>query len=125
MSASKTIRRKPILLALLVGLCGNATLATLSVSQLVFSVFPIIALALAAHMLYQEYLSAPMEGDTPVCTLLAFLVGVFGYSAVLRTQFPEMGTNFFSVMISLVLVIWLALKMGVAARPVVEEDAKS
>ncbi|MGO1617516.1 MAG: YijD family membrane protein [Oceanisphaera sp.] len=125
MSASKTIRRKPILLALLVGLCGNATLATLSVSQLAFSIFPIIALALAARMLSQEYLSAPMEGDTPLCTLLAFLVGVFGYSAVLRTQFPDMGTNFFSVMISLVLVIWLALKMGVAARPVAEEDVKS
>lgn len=125
MSASKTIRRKPILLALLVGLCGNATLATLSVSQLAFSIFPIIALALAARMLDQEYLSAPMEGDTPLCTLLAFLVGVFGYSAVLRTQFPDMGTNFFSVMISLVLVIWLALKMGVAARPVAEEDVKS
>lgn len=125
MSVSKPIRRKPILLALLVGLCGNATLATLSVSQLVFSIFPIIALALAAHMLYQEYLSAPMEGDTPLCTLLAFLIGVFGYSAFLRTQFPEMGTNFLSVMISLVLVIWLALKMGVAARPVVKEDVKS
>ncbi|MGB5856276.1 MAG: DUF1422 family protein [Oceanisphaera sp.] len=36
-----------------------------------------------------------------------------------------MGTNFLSVMISLVLVIWLALKMGVAARPVVKEDVKS
>ncbi|MBO1519607.1 YijD family membrane protein [Oceanisphaera pacifica] len=125
MSASKLIRRKPILLALLVGLCGNATLATLSVSQVSFSIFPIIALALAARMLYREYLSAPMEGDTPVCTLLAFLVGVFGYSAILRTEFPEMGTNFLSVMISLILVIWLAIKMGVAARPVAEEDVKS
>lgn len=121
MSVSKSIRRKPILLALLVGLCGNATLATLSVSQLAFSIFPIIALVLAARMLYHEYLSAPMEGDTPLCALLAFLIGVFGYSAILRTEFPEMGTNFFSVMISLILVIWLALKMGVAARPVKAE----
>jgi len=120
MSGSKKISRKPVLLALLVGLCGNATLATLSVSQLAFSVFPLIALILAAYMLYQEYLSAPMEGDTPLCTLLAFLIGVFGYSAFLRTQFPEMGTNYLSVMISLVLVIWLALKMGVAARPTAE-----
>ncbi|MBR9859020.1 MAG: YijD family membrane protein, partial [Gammaproteobacteria bacterium] len=37
-----------------------------------------------------------------------------------RTQFPEMGTNYLSVMISLGLVIWLALKMGVAARPTAE-----
>ena len=124
MSVSNSIRRKPILLALLVGLCGNGTLATLSVSQLTFSIFPIIALVLAARMLYREYLTVPMTGDTPLCTLLAFLIGVFAYSAVLRTEFPEMGTNFFSVMISLILVIWLALKMGVAARPVVEEGVK-
>ncbi|MBM7457204.1 phosphoglycerol transferase MdoB-like AlkP superfamily enzyme [Oceanisphaera litoralis] len=120
MSGNKQIRRKPVLFALLVGLCGNATLATLSVSQLAFSIFPIIALVLAAYILYQEYLSVPMEGDTPLCTLLAFLIGVFGYSAFLRTQFPELGTNYLSVMISLVLVIWLALKMGVAARPTAE-----
>lgn len=124
MSVSNSIRRKPILLALLVGLCGNGTLATLSVSQVTFSIFPIIALVLAARMLYREYLTVPMTGDTPLCTLLAFLIGVFAYSAVLRTEFPEMGTNFFSVMISLILVIWLALKMGVAARPVVEEGVK-
>ncbi|OYD23630.1 YijD family membrane protein [Oceanimonas baumannii] len=124
MSGKKNVRRKPILLALLVGLCGNATLATLSVSELAFSVFPIISLALAAYVLYQEYLSAPMEGDTPVCTLLSFLVGVFGYSAFLRTQFPEMGTNYLSVMITLVLVIWLAIKMGVAERPVPEAEAQ-
>ncbi|MBL1376153.1 YijD family membrane protein [Zobellella iuensis] len=121
MSGSKQIRRKPILLALLVGICGNATLATLSVSQLAFSIFPIVSLVLAAHLLYQEYLSVPMEGDTPLCTLLGFLIGVFGYSAFLRTQFPEMGSNYLSVMISLVLVIWLALKMGVAARPNAEK----
>lgn len=125
MSVSNNIRRKPILLALLVGLCGNGTLATLSVSQLTFSIFPIIALVLAARMLYREYLTVPMTGDTPLCTLLAFLIGVFAYSAVLRTEFPEMGTNFFSVMISLILVIWLALKMGVAARPVVDNGVKS
>lgn len=123
MSVTKNLRRKPILLALLVGLCGNGTLAALSVSQVAFSLFPIIALVLAARMLYREYLSVPMAGDTPLCTLLAFLIGVFGYSAILRTEFPEMGTNFFSVMISLVLVIWLALKMGVAARPAAAEDS--
>lgn len=123
MSGSKNIRRKPILLAFLVGLCGNATLATLTVSQLAFSLFPLIALALAAHMLYREYLSVPMEGATPACTLLAFLIGIFGYSAVLRTDYPEMGSNYLTVMILLVLVIWLALKMGVAARPVAKEEA--
>lgn len=125
MSVTKNIRRKPILLALLVGLCGNGTLAALSVSQVAFSFFPIIALVLAARQLYQEYLTVPMEGDTPLCTLLAFLIGVFSYSAILRTEFPEMGTNFLSVMISLILVIWLALKMGVAARPSAADDLKS
>lgn len=117
MSENKKIRRKPILLAFLVGVCGNATLATLSVSQMAFSVFPLIALGLAAYMLYQEYLSAPMEGDTPLCTLLSFLIGVFGYSSFLRMQYPEMGTNFLSIMITLALLAWLSIKLGVAARP--------
>ena len=121
MSESKPIRRKPILLAFLVGVCGNATLATLSVSQMAFSVFPLIALVLAAYMLYQEYLSVPMEGDTPLCTLLSFLIGVFGYSSFLRVQFPEMGTNFLSIIITLALLAWLAVKLGIAAGPKAEQ----
>ena len=48
MHESNAIPKKPLLLALLIGICGDAFLSVLTESVVPFSFFPLIALLLAA-----------------------------------------------------------------------------
>ena len=105
--------RKTLVLALLAGLCGNATLAVFTSSAVAFSIFPVIAFALALYCLYQEYLSKPMAEGTPAIAFACFLVGAFGYSGFVRAQVPDMGSNYFQLIVSLSLIIWVAYKLGI------------
>jgi len=104
--------RKPLLLALLAGLCGNASLATLIVSQVPFSIFPFIAFALSLYLLYQLYVQGPMKGDTPLLTAAMFIFGALAYSAILRATHPEIGSNFIPLMLALILLAWVAFRSG-------------
>lgn len=109
-----TIPKQPLLLALLVGICGDASLSVLVSDPVPFSFFPIIAFLLAAHQLYRCYLNEPMEDNTPVCVLLCFLIGVFGHSALEKVQHPELGSNFFSLIMMLLLLAALSIKLGIS-----------
>ncbi|ELR63290.1 ATPase of the AAA+ class [Photobacterium marinum] len=105
--------RKTLVLSLLAGLCGNATLAVFTSSAVSFSVFPVIAFGLAVYCLYQEYLNKPMAEGTPAIAFACFLVGAFGYSAFLRAQTPDMGSNFLPLIIALGLLFWVVYKLGI------------
>ena len=105
--------RKTLVLSLLAGLCGSATLSVLTSSAVAFSIFPVIAFALALYCLYQEYLSKPMAEGTPAIAFACFLVGAFGYSGFVRAQVPDMGSNYFQLIVSLSLIIWVAYKLGI------------
>jgi len=104
--------KKTLLLALIAGMCGNALLAGLTVSEVSFSIFPLIAMVLAVQSLYQEYLRNPVAEDIPLVGLACFFVGAFGYSAFLRAQYPETGSNFFAIIVTLVLMLWVGKKLG-------------
>ena len=108
-----TIPKQPLLLALLVGICGDASLAVLVSDPVPFSFFPIIAFLLAAHQLYCCYVSEPMEGNTPVCVWLCFFIGGFGHAALQKVQYPELGSNFFSLIMMLLLLAALSIKLGI------------
>ncbi|AJQ52933.1 hypothetical protein BFW41_20475 [Aeromonas hydrophila] len=108
------IPKKPLLLALLIGICGDASLTVLSESAVPFSFFPMIALVLAAYQLYQHYRHVSLEGNTPVCMLLCFFIGVFGHSALVKVQYPELGSNFFSLIMMLLLLAVLSIKLGIS-----------
>ena len=110
------LSKKSLLLALLTGICGDATLSALFESVAPFSFFPLIALLLAAYQLYQHYQREPMEGNTPICLLISFFIGVFGHSALFKVQFPELGSNFFSVIAMLLLLAVLSIKLGVGQK---------
>ncbi|MGF1738875.1 YijD family membrane protein [Photobacterium satsumensis] len=105
--------RKTLVLSLLAGLCGNATLAVFTSSAVAFSIFPVIAFAMALYCLYQEYLSKPMAEGTPAIAFACFLVGAFGYSAFVRAQVPDMGSNFLPLILALGLLFWVAYKLGI------------
>jgi len=53
-------------------------------------------------------------GNTPICTLLCFFIGAFGHSALLKVQYPELGSNFFSLIMMLLLLAALSIKLGLS-----------
>ncbi|WPC73996.1 YijD family membrane protein [Vibrio porteresiae] len=108
--------RKTLVLALIAGMCGDAILSWLTMSEVSFSIFPLIALVLTLQALYQEYLRHPIAEDVPLVGLACFFVGAFGHSAFLKAQYPEAGSNFFSLIILLVLVLWIGKKLGFLSR---------
>ncbi|CZF84993.1 Inner membrane protein YijD [Grimontia celer] len=103
--------RKFLLLAVIAGLCGSASLATLFIDSVAFSVFPIIAFILAVYCFYQQHVTQPLTDGTPLIAFACFLVGAFGYSAFVRMQVPELGGNFFSIIVTMLLAFWVAFKM--------------
>ncbi len=107
--------KKTLILALITGMCSSSVLSWLTISEYQLSIFALIALALSVQMLYQNYLRAPMTEDMPLVGFACFLLGVFGYSAVVKAQIPEAGSNFIAIMISLALMVWIGKKLGIIA----------
>lgn len=108
--------RKTLVLAFIAGLSTSAIWAGFTVSEFTLSIFPIITLVLVIQNVYQEYLKEPMTEGTPQLGLACFFVGTFGYSAFVRAQYPEVGSNFLSLMVTMALVIWIGVKTGMFAR---------
>ncbi|GAB2641422.1 YijD family membrane protein [Vibrio panuliri] len=108
--------RKTLVLALIAGMCGDALLSWLTMSEVSFSIFPIIALVLAVQALYKEYLANPVSEDIPLVGLACFFVGAFGHSAFLKAQYPESGSNFFAILVSLLLMLWIGKKLGYMSK---------
>ncbi|MFC3025178.1 YijD family membrane protein [Vibrio zhugei] len=104
--------RKTLVLALVAGMSSDAILSWITMSQVSFSIFPLIALVLSLQALYQEYLRHPIAEDIPLVGLACFFVGAFGHSAFIKAQYPDAGSNFFSLMILVALVLWVGYKLG-------------
>ncbi|MDU1143360.1 YijD family membrane protein [Aeromonas rivipollensis] len=121
MHESNAIPKMPLLLALLIGICGDAFLSVLTESVVPFSFFPLIALLLAVYQLYQHYRHEPIVGNTPSCILICFFIGVFGHTALLKVQYPELGSNFFSLIAMLLLLAVLSIKLGISLGKKVKE----
>ncbi|WP_340617984.1 YijD family membrane protein [Xenorhabdus entomophaga] len=103
--------KSTMLLALIVGMATHGTFSAFFNSHVPFSVFPIIALALSLYCLHQRYLNYPMAEGLPKLATGSFFLGMFMYSAFIRMEYPEIGSNFLPVVIATVLVFWIYLKM--------------
>lgn len=108
--------RKTLFLAAIAGMCSNALLSSMTLSEVSFSVFPLIALVLSVQMLYDGYLKSPVAEDIPLIGLACFFVGAFGHSAFVKAQFPEVGSNFFSIIVTMLLLAWVGKKLGYINR---------
>jgi len=108
--------KKTLVLALIAGMCGDALLSWLTMSEVSFSIFPLIALVLSVQALYQEYLRNPVSEDIPLVGLACFFVGAFGHSAFVKAQHPDAGSNFFAIIVSLLLLLWIGKKLGFMGR---------
>ncbi|KOO05983.1 YijD family membrane protein [Vibrio hepatarius] len=107
---------KTLVLAVIAGMCGDAMLSWLTMSEVSFSIFPLIALVLSVQALYQEYLSKPVSEDIPLVGLACFFVGAFGHSAFIKAQHPGAGSNMLAIFITLGLLLWVAKKLGFMER---------
>ena len=96
--------RKTLVLAVVAGVCGDALLSWVTMSEVGFSIFPLIALVLAVQALYQEYLTNPVSEDIPLVGLACFFVGAFGHSAFVKAQHPDAGSNFFTIIVAMLLL---------------------
>ena len=116
MARSSSQDTKVLVFSLIAGAGANATLAGLTLEQVSFSVFPILTCVLAFYCMLSEYQTRALEGDIPLLTGASFLVGALSYSVSIRVVFPEIGNNFFPLMVCMVIVFFIFHKMGLFAK---------
>lgn len=100
-----------LLLALIAGLSINGSFAALFSSVVPFSIFPLITLVLAVYCLHQRYLSRPMPEGMPKLAAACFLLGILGYSAIVRVEYPQIGSNFLPSIVCVALVLWIGFQL--------------
>lgn len=95
----------------LIGLSANACFSILTTSLISFSPFPFITLFFAVNHFYTVYIKETHNEATVSSAWIAFFIGLFSYSAFLGALYPELGSNFISIALTLILSIWLMYKL--------------
>ncbi|MCW8996379.1 MAG: DUF1422 family protein [Psychromonas sp.] len=95
----------------LIGLSANACFSIFTTSVAAFSPFPFITLFFAVNHFYGIYLKEKHNELTIRSSWLAFFLGIFSYSAFFGALHPELGSNFISITLTLILSIWLMYKL--------------
>jgi len=103
--------RGTLVLALVAGLSINGTFSALFSGYVPFSIFPIIALILSVYSLNQRYKNNSMAPGLPSLAVAWFVLGVLLYSAIVRVEYPDIGSNFLPSLLSVVLVFWIFFRM--------------
>ncbi len=100
-----------LLLALIAGLSINGTFAALFSSIVPFSIFPVLSLLLAIYCLHQRYQNRSMPVGLPGLAAACFILGVLLYSTVVRAEYPDIGSNFFPAVLSVITVFWIGYRI--------------
>lgn len=103
---------KILILALVAGLSVNAVLSGLTIAEVELSIFPLISCILSFYCMLQEYQKRAIEGDLPLLTGASFIVGALSYSVCIRVIKPEIGSNFFPLIVCMILIFWMCHKLG-------------
>jgi hypothetical protein len=97
-------------LAFITGLAINGSFSVLFSTFVPFSIFPLIALGLAAWCLHQRYLNRNMPDGMPSLAAAFFLLGILVYSALVRAEYPDIGSNFIPTILMVALVFWIGMR---------------
>ncbi|SFN60557.1 Protein of unknown function [Izhakiella capsodis] len=100
-----------LLLAFLTGLSMNGTFSAFFSAYVPFSLFPAIALGLSAWCLHQRYLNRSMPDGLPSLAAAFFLLGILLYSAIVRAEYPDIGSNFVPSILMVIIVFWIGLRV--------------
>ncbi|QKJ88995.1 hypothetical protein PMPD1_4090 [Paramixta manurensis] len=111
MTEQNTRDKGTLLLAFITGLSINGSFSVLFSAFVPFSIFPLIALGLAAWCLHQRYLNRSMPEGMPSLAAAFFLLGILLYSAMVRAEYPEIGSNFIPTILMVVVIFWIGLRI--------------
>ncbi len=114
--------KSTLLLAFIVGLATNGTFSAVFSSVVSFSVFPLITLILSIYCIHQRYLNYSMPDGMPKLVVACFLLGLFSYSAIIRVEYPEIGSNFLPAVMGTVLVFWIYRKVKIRKNQAITEN---
>ena len=112
------------LLALIAGLSINGTFTAVFSSLVPFSLFPIISLVLTIYCLHQRYQNRTMPVGLPGLSAACFILGVLLYSAVVRAEYPDMGSNFLPALLAVILVFWIGFRLRNRSRQYEASDSE-
>jgi hypothetical protein len=105
-----------LILALIAGLSLNGSFMAMFSSVVPFSLFPLISLVLAVYSLHYHYQDSAMPQGFPSLAAASFLLGLLVYSAIIRAEYPAIGSNFIPAILAVVLVFWIGRKLKVLKR---------
>ncbi|WP_413736592.1 YijD family membrane protein [Sodalis sp. RH21] len=100
-----------LLLALIAGLSINGSFSALFSSIVPFSIFPLISLVLSVYCLHHHYHDRAMPQGFPSLAAASFLLGLLMYSAIIRVEYPVIGSNFVPAILVVVLVFWIGRRL--------------
>jgi len=106
-----TISLKWLAYTYIIGLSLCACYSMLTKQPIQFSPFALLTLFFSVNHFYGLYIK---EADNEISirpAWVTFFIGIFSYSAFLGIQYPELGSNLFSVTLTLILSIWLIYKL--------------
>ncbi len=109
--SQNTISLKWLAYTFLIGLSANACFSILTITLVPFSPFPFLTLFFAVNHFYGLYIKEAHNEISVRPAWGAFFIGIFSYSAFLGAQYPELGSNFISITLTLILSIWLMYKL--------------
>jgi len=96
-----------MLYSFIIGMSLTASFYMMTESAIPFSLFPLLTLFFSINHFYRIYMNQTKNEKVISTTWISFFIGVFFYAALTGAAYPELGSNFFSVMIALILGIWL------------------
>ncbi|BDH44067.1 membrane protein [Salmonella enterica subsp. enterica serovar Choleraesuis] len=106
-----SLEKGTLLLALIAGLSVHGTFTTLFSSVVPFSLFPFISLVLTVYCLHQRYQNRTMPAGLPGLAAACFVLGLLVYSAVVRVEYPALGSNFLPSLLSVILLFWVGFRI--------------
>lgn len=109
--SKNSISIKWLVYTFIIGLAANACFSILTISLIPFSVFPFLTLFFAVNLFYSLYIKETNNAPSIRPAWSAFFLGIFSYSAFIGAKHPELGSNFISISLTLILAIWLMYKL--------------
>lgn len=109
--SKSSISLKWLLYTFLIGLSLNVCISIFTISQVEFSIFPFFTLFFAVNHFYSFYIKEAENEMSIRPAWATFFIGIFSQAAYTGAVYPELGSNFISITITLILSIWLMYKL--------------